>query len=129
MFYTVPLHLIEDIHSRMKTLLSESNYQQQDLNTIKDDLGALKFGFANVQHTTTELSADSVTQNYKLQHIDDRLDAQDDQIDGLYRYIDNCFTEVTMKLDNIIGSIDMCSVPTQETEMPTTQETETPEPQ
>ena len=55
MLYTVQLHLIEDIHSKMKTLLSESNYQQQDLNTIKDDLGALKFGLAYVQHTTTEL--------------------------------------------------------------------------
>ena len=54
----------------MKTLLSESNYQQQDLNTIKDDLGALKFGFAILQHTIKELIADTVSQNNRLQQIE-----------------------------------------------------------
>ena len=99
MLYTVQLHLIEDIHSKMKTLLSESNYQQQDLNTIKDDLGALKFGLAYVQHTTTELIGDSMSQNDRLQQIVNTLSSQDDEIDALNTRIINHSTEVNNKLD------------------------------
>ena len=73
---TVTLHLLEGVHTRTKTLLSESNYQQQDLNTIKDDLGALKFGFAILQHTTTELSADSMRQHHTINIIDRKLEIQ-----------------------------------------------------
>ena len=81
-YYTVALHLIEDIHSKMKTLLSESNYQQQDLNTIKDDLGALKFGFAILQHSIKELIADSMSQNNMINHIISHvLPLQIDQIE------------------------------------------------
>ena len=50
----------------LKILLSESNKQQQDISDMKDDLGIRKFGYSYLQHTTTELSADSSRQGFQL---------------------------------------------------------------
>ena len=122
MLYTAPLHLIEDIHSKMKTLLSESNYQQQDLNTIKDDLGALKFGFAILQNITFELFAYSRAQNIRLQDIINTLSIQGEKIDALNTNITNHDMEVNNKLDQILDS--MCpDLPATE---PTTPESTAP---
>lgn len=99
---TVTLHLLEGVHTRMKTLLSESNYQQQDLNTIKDDLGALKFGFAILQHTTTELSADSMRQDHTINIIDRKLANRQDQIHSINLLFQAHALQVAMKLDEIL---------------------------
>ena len=57
-----------NFHSYIKTLLSESNKQQQDLDDIRDDLGSFKFGFAQ-QHYTYELTSDSATEKVKLTQL------------------------------------------------------------
>ena len=102
----------------MKTFLSESHYQQEDLNTIKDDLGALKFGFASLQHITFELFADSVRQNIRLQDIINTLSIQDDKINDLNTSINDHDREVNNKLDQILDS--MCPHgPTTEPSAPT----------
>ena len=120
---TVTLHLLEGVHTRMKTLLSESNYQQQDLNTIKDDLGALKFGFAILQHTTTELSADSMRQDHTINIIDRKLAIRHDRNHATYRFFQARATRVAMKLDEIIESV--CSPDSQ----PQPQDNDTSQPQ
>ena len=51
------LKSLEGISSSLKEISKELFLHQQDLNTIKDDLGALKFGLAIVQDTTNTLSA------------------------------------------------------------------------
>ena len=112
MLYTAPLHLIEDIHSKMKTVLSESNYQQQDLNTIKDDLGALKFGFAILQHTITELIADSMSQNNMINHIISHiLPLQIDQIESTTEEFQAHVQTVSMKLNDINNTVSQPPAP------------------
>ena len=46
------------LHNFLQTLLSQSHYQQQDLNSIKDDLSALKFGFAILENSDDKQSAE-----------------------------------------------------------------------
>ena len=67
------MQCFEKIDNSIKTLLSESYYQQQDLNTIKDDLGALKFGLAYVQHTTFEINEFSQKIQSFLKKLKQRL--------------------------------------------------------
>ena len=122
---TVTLHLLEGVHTRMKTLLSESNYQQQDSNTIKDDLGALKFGFAILQHTTTQLSADSMRQDHTINIIDRKLAIRRDRNHFAYRFFQARATRVAMKLDEIIESLSVCPPDSQ----PQPQDNDTSQPQ
>ena len=51
--------VMEEIHSFMKILLSESNMQNQDMTMIKNDLTLLQIGHASLQHT-------SASQSYQL---------------------------------------------------------------
>ena len=44
------LEKLEDIHYLLKALASESNLQQQDINAIRNDVTALKMGFAMLFH-------------------------------------------------------------------------------
>ena len=95
----VPQRILEDIYGAMKTLLSESHYHQQDLNAIRDDLGALKFGFALLQDATTDLSADSSGQNYKLQQIKSTLQHQGEKIEYLGECLEEHKTSTTDRFD------------------------------
>ena len=62
---------------RLNTLLSESNYRQQDLMTIKDDLGTLKFGLAILQNFTTDpLAVYSTGETSRLQDLMNILSIQ-----------------------------------------------------
>ena len=65
----------------MKTLLSEFNYQQQDLDVVKDDLGLLKFGFALLQDSNHKLSTDSIRQLFQLKNI---AESQGENLDTLF---------------------------------------------
>ena len=88
----------------MKSLLSESHYQQQDLKTVKDDLGVLKFGFAYLQHATAELDADSKRQNYKLEKIESTLKYQDEKIKDLAENTTQNFHDLHTVVDDIVDN-------------------------
>ena len=55
--------------------MSESNKQQQDLDTVKDDLGSLKFGFALLQNSV------AYTQKHQLKEIQERFESRTDKLD------------------------------------------------
>ena len=61
--------------------MSESNKQQQDLDTVKDDLGSLKFGFALLQNSNAELSSVSYKQKEELEEIKDTLESRTNELD------------------------------------------------
>ena len=65
---------MQEVQKSLRIVLSESNYQLQDLDTIKDDLGTLRLGFAVIQHSNSELSTDSHRHRYKLKEITYTLD-------------------------------------------------------
>ena len=58
-----------DIYSSLDEIKSDLHYHQQDLSAIRDDLGALKFGFALLQDAISDLSADSKRFKYALEHL------------------------------------------------------------
>ena len=66
---------IENFHTYIKTLISESNKQMQDLDEIRNDLGSLKFGFAQLQYYTYELTSDSATEKLKLTQLQKSVDS------------------------------------------------------
>ena len=103
---TVTKKFLEEIYGDLKTLISESHYHQQDLSAIRDDLGALKFGFALLQHTTTDLRADSKRHSYKLQQIEATLDHQHEKIEHLSECLEDTKTETTLKLDRLQSDVD-----------------------
>ena len=76
---TVPEIL--DIHKFTGILMSESNKQQQDLDTVKDDLGSLKFGFALLQNSNAELSSVAYTQKDQLKEIQESFESRTDKLD------------------------------------------------
>ena len=78
--------VLQDIQNSLKILLSESHKQQQDLYyEVKDVLGALKFGFALLQHATTEQGADLENVQFKIMSA---LREQEDKIDDLQESVD-----------------------------------------
>ena len=77
--YTV----LHEIQSSLGILLSESNKQQQDLDTIKGDLRTLKFGYALLHQSHEELSEESRRQLYKLKQIERTLEEQQVDIDSI----------------------------------------------
>ena len=77
--FTVPEIL--DIHKFARILMSESNKQQQDLDTVKDDLGSLKFGFALLQNSNAELSSVAYKQKRHLEEIQESLESRTDKLD------------------------------------------------
>ena len=82
--------VLQDIQNSLKILLSESHKQQQDLYyEVKDVLGALKFGFALLQHATTEQGADLENVQFKLKKIMSALREQEDKIDDLLESVDD----------------------------------------
>ena len=71
----------------MELLLSESNKQQQDINDVRDDLDALKFGFSLLQHAVTT-GLDTLTLRLKkvvyiLGVIEDKIDSLQEDVDDL----------------------------------------------
>ena len=105
----------------MKTLLSEFNYQQQDLDVVKDDLGLLKFGFALLQDSNHKLSTDSIRQLFQLKNIAESqgenldtlmdvsaiLSTLETQSDGLVTTLDS----VEMSADQCVESIQVAQHP------------------
>ena len=75
--------MLEEIRSSVGTTLSESNMQQQDLDSIKDDLRTLKFGYALLHKSNAELSEESDKQWYKLKQIGMTLEEQGVDIDSI----------------------------------------------
>ena len=82
------------------------------MNTIKDDLGALKFGLASLQHVVTELFADSRNQMIRLQDIINSLHTQSTQIDGLNTAISDHDIQVNGLLNQILNATCTDPVPT-----------------
>ena len=71
----------------MELLLSESNKRQQDINDVRDDLDALKFGFSLLQHAVTT-GLDTLTLRLKkvvyiLGVIEDKIDSLQEDVDDL----------------------------------------------
>ena len=95
---------MQEVQKFLRIVLSESNYQLQDLDTIKDDLGTLKLGFAVLQNSNSELSADSHRHRYKLKEISDTLDDQQDDI-GMLKSQVGTLTSLTEKL---LGKVHPC---------------------
>ena len=93
--------MLQDVHSFLKTLLSESNKQQQDLYAIRDDLGSLKFGFAFLQNANSKLTTDSKRQNLEIKRLKKVLETQDDKIDDIGTWLENHKTMTTIDLSNL----------------------------
>ena len=68
--------ILDDIFKLVKTSLSESNHQQQDLDVVKDDLSLLKIGSAFLQESNLRLSADSYKQLYYLKNLQETVEDQ-----------------------------------------------------
>lgn len=81
--------ILNDIHQFLRILMSESNKHQQDLESMREDLGSLKFGFALLQNSNAELSNDVSWQGQQLKQIQKTLDSQGDDIDKLQSQVDN----------------------------------------
>ena len=90
--------MLEEIQKSLKILLAQSHDQRQDLNEIKDDVGSLKFGFAALQETTTELNSDSKRQNYKLHKVQDTLGSQEEKIEDLGECLEEHKTDTTEQI-------------------------------
>ena len=103
--------MLQDIHDSLQTLVSASHNQQQDLNVIKDDLGSLKFGFALLQDTTTDLKADSTRQKYQLMKLQPKLQAQSVRIDDLGECLEEHKTDNTERLDSLQTTVDTAQHP------------------
>ena len=103
--------MLQDIYDSLQTLVSTSHNQQQDLNAIKDDLGSLKFGFALLQDTTTELKADSTRQKYQLMKLQSKLQAQSGKIDDLGECLAEHKTDSTERLDSLQTTVDTSQHP------------------
>ena len=58
--------------------MSESNKQQQDLDTVRDDLGSLKFGFAILQNS---IRSESYKQKEQLRDIQETLESRTNELD------------------------------------------------
>ena len=87
----------------MKTLLSEFNYQQQDLDVVKDDLGLLKFGFALLQDSNHKLSTDSIRQLFQLKNI---AESQGENLDTLMDFSAILSTLETQS-DGLVTTLDL----------------------
>ena len=74
--------LLKDVRRFMGILVSDSFKQQQDLDAIRDDLGSLKFGFAILQNTNSELAAESSRQKQFLNRLKWHLKWKLDTIEG-----------------------------------------------
>ena len=95
----------------MKTLLSEFNYQQQDLDAVKDDLGLLKFGFALLQDSNYKLSKDSIRQLFQLKNIalyqgESRYTLMD--FATILSTLETQSGEIATTLDSVETSADQC---------------------
>ena len=75
--------VLESMFKLLETSLSESNYQLQDLNCVKDDLSLLKLGLFLLQDTNSKLSAESIRQLYYLKNLKERLESQGTSIETL----------------------------------------------
>lgn len=105
---TVPKEFVENIYNFMQTLLSESNKQQQDLKTIKDDLGLLKLSYAILQGTTSDFNAASMKQ---LQHIKSTLEYQEEKIGDLEDCLEEHKTNTTEQLNTLQTTVDTIQHP------------------
>ena len=97
------------MQNSLKIILSESNKQQQDLNEMKDDLGALKFGLAFLQQTTTEIHTESNRQKYVLTKILRKLAEKAEKSEVLQTSVDNlkdCISDMDMDVAALQMSID-----------------------
>ena len=74
---------LQDIHHFLQIVLSESNYQLQDLKDVKYNLGTLMYGFSLLHDSNSKLTKDSNIHYYKLKNIIETLDDQQNTIDML----------------------------------------------
>ena len=86
--------MLEGIRSSVGTTLSESSMQQQDLDSIKDDLRTLKFGYVLLHKSNAELSEESDKHWYKLKQIGMTLEEQGVGIDSIISFVQSLGTHV-----------------------------------
>ena len=99
----VTADVLHEIRNDMKTLLSEFNYQQQDLDVVKDDLGLLKFGFALLQDSNHKLSTDSIRQLFQLKNI---AESQGESLDTLMDF-STILSTLETQSDGLVTTLDL----------------------
>ena len=63
------LETLQEIRNVLRILLRESNFHQQDLEAIRDDLGMLKFGFAQLQDAQYNISSEALQLKDGLKYV------------------------------------------------------------
>ena len=103
-FYLYSATVSKEMEQNLKLLLSESNKQQQDLESVSEDLGSLKFGFALLQE-------DNAHQARLLQQLMDvntkllqQLKKQDSKLDD----ISEDLQDKAETLEDIEGLVHPC---------------------
>ena len=116
--------VLEDLRNLLKTSLSESNYQQQDLDAIKDDLSLLKLGFALLQESSSRISVDSIKQLFILKKLKGTIEAKGTTLEAVLTAVsvlpdlESQTESIAMTLESVEMSTEECVESIQETHHP-----------